>query len=99
MAYFISAAFLCEMSPISYHFTAAARRISYANSSGDRRRAEKASSGSSMVTIVGMATVPYGNDFDEVGRDHSHINRAILARDYTSSILTAQNMTSSSSYS
>ena len=49
----ISAAFDCESSPREYQSRAAATRISFTNSAGDKRNADRAPSGTSMV-IVGI---------------------------------------------
>ena len=49
-----SAAFDCESSPREYRSSAAATRISFTNSVGDKRSAESAPSGTSNVT-VGMS--------------------------------------------
>ena len=51
----ISAAFDWEISPCEYHSSAAAARISFTNSVGDKRRADSAPSGTSNV-IVGIAS-------------------------------------------
>jgi hypothetical protein len=56
-----SAAFYWEISPISYHLTAAAKRISLTNSSGVLLRAENAPSGSSTVITVGTVDLSWNN--------------------------------------
>src|SRR4051812_18477389 len=47
-----SAAFDCEIKPISYHFTAAARRISLPKDSGSRRSELRTLRGNSMETFT-----------------------------------------------
>jgi hypothetical protein len=46
------AAFSCDILPCVYQSIAAARRISWLNSFGDRCKAAKASSGKSIVTVA-----------------------------------------------
>jgi hypothetical protein len=48
----ISAPFDCEISPCEYQSKAAATRISFTNSAGDKRSAESAPSGTSNVTVA-----------------------------------------------
>jgi len=48
----ISAPFDCEISPCEYQSNAAATRISFTNSVGDKRRAERTPSGTSNVTVA-----------------------------------------------
>ena len=54
----ISAAFDWESSPCEYQNIAAATRISFTNSAGDRRSADSAPSGTSMV-IVGTEALDH----------------------------------------
>lgn len=49
----------CEISPREYQWTAAAKRISFTNSSGDRRKAENTPSGSCIVTVVIAVILPW----------------------------------------
>src|ERR1700694_2435917 len=57
----ISAAFDWESSPCEYHRSAAATRISFTNSVGDRRSAESAPSGRSNVIVgIALASPPSG---------------------------------------
>src|ERR1700676_193139 len=53
----ISAPFDWEISPCEYHNSAAATRISFTNSVGDKRRADSAPSGTSNVTVAMMTSV------------------------------------------
>ncbi|EDN68778.1 hypothetical protein BGP_0151 [Beggiatoa sp. PS] len=55
----------CEINCNSYHFTAAAKRISWANSFGVRRNAEKMVSGNSMAMLTLIYLSPLKNQYNK----------------------------------